>query len=80
MQHDQHRSRGGPESGEEAAIPTISLDYTFMGNEDTKASDNPILVAFDGRTKSIGAWQVYKKGAIEWVGREVAKWIKALGY
>ena len=51
-----------------------------MGNSRTLAKDNPILVVYDNRTGALGAWQVYKKGAVDWVGVEVSKWVDALGY
>ena len=61
MQHDHHRMVERQDPPEETAIPCISMDYCFMGNSVTAAKDNPILVVFDNRTKSLGAWQVYRK-------------------
>ena len=80
FQHDQHRSMPKIMEPEEVAIPTISMDYAFMGNSKTRASDNPILLLFDNKTSSLGAWQVYEKGDVDWVAREVAKFIASLGY
>ena len=80
MQHDHHRQIHRQDPPEEIAIPCVSMDYCFMGSRDTLAKDNPILVVFDNRTKSLGAWQVYQKGAVDWVGTEVSKWIDSLGY
>ena len=54
MQHDHHREVDRQDPAEEAAIPCISIDYCFMGNGDTQAKDNPILVVFDNRTKALG--------------------------
>ena len=51
-----------------------------MGNSHTRAVDNPILVAFDNKTNAMAAWQVFQKGAIGWVGGEVERFIKSLGY
>ena len=80
MQHDHHQSIKRQDPPEERAIPCISMDYCFIGSRNTLAKDNPILVVFDNRTGSLGAWQVYKKGAVDWVGIEVSRWIDALGY
>ena len=79
MQHDNHRAVERQDPPEETAIPIISMDYCFMGNSKTAAKDNPIFVDFDNRTQSLGAWQVFKKGAVDWVGIEVSRWIDALG-
>ena len=79
-QHDQHRTEKKDEDPGDAAVPTISLDYTFMGNKWTNASDNPVLVLYDHKTKAIGAWQVYRKGAVDWVVKEVNQFINSLGY
>ena len=65
---------------EEIAIPSISLDYCFMGNCYTKASDNPLLAAFDNKTNAMAAWQVFEEGSVVWVAREVNNFIKSLGY
>ena len=80
MQHDHHRTIERQDPPEEVAIPCISMDYCFMGDRQTLAKDNPILVVFDNCTISLGAWQVYKKGAVDWVRIEVSTWIDALGY
>ena len=80
VQHDHHREIIRQDPPEETAIPCISIDDYFMGNSETAAKDNIILVVCDNRTKSLGAWQVYKKGAVDWVGIEVSKWIDSLGY
>ena len=80
IQHDQHRTVKALDPPEESAIPCISLDYCFMGNRETLPKDNPVLVVYDNRSKSLGAWQVYRTGAVQWVGLEVCKFIDALGY
>ena len=59
-QHDHHRSVERQDPPEETAIPCISMDYCFMGNSFTPAKNNPILVMFDNRTSTLGAWQVYR--------------------
>ena len=79
-QHDHHRAVIRQDVPEEIAIPSISLDYCFMGNRHTKASDNLILVAFDNRTNAMVAWQVFEKGSVIWVARKVNAFIKSLGY
>ena len=79
-QHDHHRTVMRQDGPEEIAIPSISLDYCFMGSRHTKASDNPIVVAFDNRTNAMAAWQVFEKGSVIWVAREVNAFIKSLGY
>ena len=80
MQHDQHRKVERQDPPEEAAIPVISMDYCLLGNMRTAAKDNLILVVFDNRTQSLGAWNVFKKGAIDLMGIEVSMWIDPLGY
>ena len=56
-QHDHHRAIPDPESLREAAIPTISLDYCFMADFETRANRNPVLVKYENRGSMIGAWQ-----------------------
>ena len=60
-QHDHHREvvRQDPEG--EDSVPCISLDCCFMGNRDTIAKRNHILVVFDNRTCSIGAGRPMRK-------------------
>ena len=79
-QHDHHRFVVRMDGPEEIAIPAISLDYCFMGTRNTRAVDNPILVAFDNRTNALAAWQVFEKGAVGWVAGDVARFIGSLGY
>ena len=79
-QHDQHRLVDRTDDDDEVSVPKVSLDYCFMGNSQTKAAHNPMLVAFDNRTGSIAAWQTYVKGAVESVATDVAQWISSLGY
>ena len=80
MQHDQHRSTERQDPHGEVGIPCMLMDYCFMGNFQTLAKDNRILVVYDNRTQSLGARQAYRKGGVFRVSREVAKWIDALGY
>ena len=79
-QHDQHRAVVKQDPSGDEAIPCISLDYCFMGNRNTIAKRNPILVVFDNRTGSLGAWQTFEKGPVDWVVGEVTKFIDNLGY
>ena len=80
LHHDQHRKVVRLDPPEDEAIPTVSMDCTFMGNNRTCAADNPILVLFDNRSRALGAWQVYEKGAVPWIAKEVTSFISALGY
>ena len=70
-QHDHHQRVVRVEDSMDAAVHVISLDYCFMGNNFTKAADNPVLVVFDSRTRAIGAFQVYSKGPVEWAAIEI---------
>jgi len=79
-QHDHHRAIVRDDPLEESAIPTISLDYCFLGDEQVRASRNPILVIYDNRSTMIGAWQTKEKGAIPWAVKEVADLISMIGY
>ena len=79
-QHDHHRAIPDAEELKEAAVPTISLDYCFMGDSDIRANRNPILVVYDNRSNMLGAWQTYEKGAVQWVAVEVDKFIEMIGY
>ena len=79
-QHDQHGAVERQDGPEEVAIPTVGLDYTFIGNRRTKASDNPMLVVYDNGTNALGAWQAFRKGPVERIAKDVARWIGTLGY
>ena len=79
-QHDHHQTIRRADPFEESAIPTISLDYCFLGDGDVRAARNPILVVFDNKSTMIGAWQTYEKGQADWVVREVAAFIRMIGY
>ena len=72
MQHDQHRLLTRLDQQEEIALPTMSLDYRFLGDSETRAADDPILVVYENRTRTICVWQVYQKGTIDWAAQEVA--------
>ena len=79
-QHDHHQSIQREDALEELAIPTVSLDYCFLGDNEVRAARNPILVVYDNKSKMIGAWQTYEKGAVDWVAKEVATFISMIGY
>ena len=44
------------------AIPTIGMDYWYMGEEDRKAQANPLLIVFDEEDEAVAAGAVGKKG------------------
>eukprot|EP00435_Cladocopium_sp_Y103_P040755 s116_g11.t1 len=47
---------------EEQQVPTISVDYMFLGDESTRDTGLPVLVVRDRRTKAVWAHPVPAKG------------------
>ena len=62
------------------AIPTIGMDYWYMGEEDRKAQANPMLIVLDEDDEAIAAGAVGKKGVQEWVVRKIAKELEGWGF
>ena len=77
-QSDDHMTV--PKDIEEIAIPTISMDYMFLGTKNIKAKDRTVLALFDNRTKSVMALMVHNKGPVEWAMNAAVKFIENLGY
>ena len=77
--HDQHR-RVEEQNTYDKEIPCISMDYTCMGDDDTRASANPVLVSFDNGTGTLQAYVVRRKGAVMWLPEAITKDLDTLGY
>ena len=81
----QHRTKKKEEK-EEEKVPTISMDYMFLGRKGTNGVEEedkmiPVLVIKDGQTKCIFAHVVPKKGGgMEWLAKKVVSDIEAMGY
>ena len=50
-QHDHHRSKKGDRVM--AGVPTISIDFVFLGTEHVRAADNTFLVMYDNNSEAI---------------------------
>ena len=73
-----HFARKTPE---ESQVPTISIDYCFLGDETTRDTDLPVLVVRDRRTKSVWAHPVPAKGIENPFGaKQLLKDIESTGY
>ena len=73
-----HFARKTPE---ESQVPTISIDYCFLGDETTRDTDLPVLVVRDRRTKSVWAHPVPAKGVENPFGaKQLLKDIESTGY
>ena len=79
-QHDHHQAIRRDDPLEESAIPSLSLDYCFLGDGQVRAARNPILVVFDNKTTMLGARQTYVTGPVDWIVKEVAAFISMIGY
>ena len=66
---------------DEQQIPTISVDYCFMGDSATRSADLPVIVARDRRTKSVWAHPVPSKGVENPFGaNQLLKDLESTGY
>ncbi len=61
-------------------IPTIGMDYWYMGEEDRRAQANPMLIVFDEDSEGLAAGAVGIKGVQEWVVRKISKEMEGWGY
>lgn len=75
------------EHKEEEQVPVVSVDYGFLGsggkgqNEGVKDSENPVLIVFDRRSKTIWAHPVPSKGiAHPWPAKVLTDDLDKLGY
>ena len=75
--HDHHVMSGEVPDG---GVPTISMDYCFMGSRTVAASANPVLIVYDNVTGAIGAYLAGTKGPIDWVVKAVCKDLEVWGY
>ena len=75
--HDHHKMTGEIPNGE---VPTISLDYCFMGSKSVAAAANPVLIMYDNVTGAMGAYLTGAKGPIDWVVKAVCRDLEVWGY
>ena len=68
------------EKGTVGDVPTISIDYCFMGSSSVAASENPVLVAYDNSTSAVAAYLVGTKGPVEWVVKALCQDLEVWGY
>ena len=73
----QHKSRE-QEEREADGLPVLSMDYAFMGQEDSKV--RPILVCKDSKTQSYAATFVEKKGVDAYASKFLQSFAQHLGY
>ena len=71
--------------GHNNELPTISIDYHFMSQEEEKANKNPLLVMTDDKLKTIFARAAGEKGvgsdgALEWLIVAIVAELDAWGY
>lgn len=80
-QHQRHRPHITDAAvPEEAAIPTISIDYTFVGTRTIKAGRNPHLAIFDNEGGGLKVFRTRKKGVIFWVIKALMGFIATAGF
>ena len=77
--HDQHRT-GVEEDKLDKDIPTVSMDYAFMGDDTVPAEENPILVTYDNATDNIRPYTTKKKGVTMWIAKAIGMDLEAIGY
>ena len=67
---------------DESGLPTISIDYMFMGDKQVKEEEQgmPILVMKDRRSKVLWARVVPAKGINAHAVKQLGKQIEMLGY
>ena len=75
--HDHHTVSKEPPSDE---VPTVSIDYCFMGSSSVGAQDNPVLIVYDHRTRATGAYMTGNKGPVDWVIKAVCGDLETWGY
>ena len=76
---------GGKVEGTEGGVPRVSMDYHFMGKDDEKAHENPMLVVVNERTKEKFARLTGKKGMgeggeMDWLVKDLAEELKTWGH
>ena len=77
-QSDHHTSV--PKEAEDLQVPTISMDYMFLGTKHVKAKERTCLTAYDNRTGGIQCFMVRQKGPVEWAVEGIEKFIRDQGY
>ena len=61
-------------------IPTISLDYIFMGTNEVKAKNNTKLVTFDNSSEPLWAYRTGTKRIPPWLVGSMLQEPKDAGY
>ena len=69
----------------EAEVPRISMDYFFMSERDTKASENPIFTMVDEETgdkysRAVGHKGLGSEGELDWLIKDVSAELRAWGH
>ena len=77
--HDQHMA-GAERDKLDKAVPCISIDYAFMGDDVTEANQNAVVCAYDNGTDSIMTYVTKKKGAVLWLPHAIVNDLEALCY
>lgn len=77
--HDHHRA-GGEEDRLDKEIPTVSMDYAFLGDDTVKAEEKPNLVSYDNATDTIHANATKKKGITGWIAKAIGMDLESIGY
>lgn len=80
--NDQHQVQRQEvdEEEEDRKIPRVAFDYFFLSDEDERAGENPMLVMVDEKSGAKFARAVERKGAIEWLIREIDRELQSWGH
>ena len=77
-QHDQHRTKKGDKKMPN--VPTISIDYVFIGTETVEAKNNAFLFMYDNSGEAPWAYRTGKKGIPDWLIPAILQDLESAGY
>ena len=80
-----HLKNPGINKDKSNEVPRMSMDHSFMSQEDEKASANPIMVMADERTgekyaRAVGHKGMGKDQDMEWLIKDMSNELKVLGH
>ena len=64
----------------ERGVPSISIDFIFLGTHDVEAKRNTILVMYDNETDAIWAYRTGRKRITDWLIPAMLQDLKDAGY
>ena len=77
-QHDHHRRKKGEKVV--PGVPTISIDFVFLGTEHVKAQDNTFLFMYDNVSETPWTYRTGKKGIPRWLVSAMLQDLENAGY